>query len=160
MTLPLKISSDLLAQCFAESIKCHPAEGCGFLLGKVSSEARIAESFIACRNIQDDLHAKDPERYPRTAATAYVIDSKEQDAVFARATSSAQTVIAIVHSHPEHGAYFSAEDKANAAPWGEPLFPEMSYVVISVYDKVVTAANDFCWDETQNDFVEHNLMKG
>ena len=159
MKLPLKISQKLLDELFAESVRCHPFEACGFLLGKVSADARIAEKFIACRNIQDELHAQDPARYTRTAATAYVIDSKEQDAVFAQATSAGQAVIAIVHSHPEHDAYFSAEDKANAAPWGEPLFPEMSYVVISVYGKTVTAAHDFCWDLSQNDFVEHKLMK-
>jgi proteasome lid subunit RPN8/RPN11 len=154
MTLPLTISQELRNACFAEAVRCHPSEACGFLLGHVGV-SREAVQFVACKNIQDELHAKDASRFPRTAATAYVIDSKEQEAIFAKAKADGLSVISIMHSHPEHDVYFSAEDKTNAAPWGEPLFPELSYFVISVYGKTVRAASDFYWGE--DDFIERKL---
>ena len=137
-------------------IAAFPNEGCGFILGQVS-EAREAIEFVACRNIQNELNQRDPTRFPRTAETAYVIDSHEQEQVQAEAKQKGLDIIAIVHSHPNHDVYFSQEDKENACPWGEPLFPNMSYIVVSVYDAAVKAISDFYWDIEQNDFEEHKI---
>jgi len=156
MASHLKISSEQLKQIFDEAIRCHPEESCGFLLGTIAKE-REAIEFVACKNRQNEMHDKDPDRYPRTAEMAYIIDSKEQDAIFARAKQKKLEVIAIVHSHPEHGAYFSDEDKNNAAPWGEPLFPNISYVVVSVYGKKIKAMSDFYWDDEAKDYLEEKF---
>lgn len=153
----LVLNSNLLFQIYAEALRCYPDEACGFLIGKIG-ETREAVEFIASRNIQDDLHKVDPVRYPRTAATAYVMDSKEQDEIFRKAKEKNQDVIAIVHSHPDHDAYFSAEDKQNACPWGEPLFENVSYVVISVYGGKTKDVFDYVWDETARDFVKNDVL--
>jgi proteasome lid subunit RPN8/RPN11 len=150
------ISQDLLQSLFNEAVRRHPHEACGFVLGTVGG-ARLAKEFVACKNIQNDLHAQDPKTYPRTAETAYVIDPKEQAAVEKRVQEAGLTLIAVFHSHPEHDVYFSPEDRANAAPWGEPLFPHLSYIVASVYGKAVKGASDFCWDAESGDFVEFKL---
>jgi proteasome lid subunit RPN8/RPN11 len=114
--------------------------------------------YMPCRNIQDELHAADPKRYPRTSATAYAIDSAENAAIEKSAEEAGLRIIAIVHSHPDHEAYFSDEDKANAAPWGEPLFPGVSYVVVSVFEKNVKALNEFYWDEKAKEFMERKIQ--
>jgi len=154
----LIISERVLKSIFIECEANHPEEACGFLLGTLD-EGRKAEEFVPCKNIQNKLHAEDKERYPRDAKTAYVIDSKEQEAVFARAKEQGLEVVSIVHSHPEHGAYFSDEDKKNAAPWGEPLFPNMSYLVVSVYGKKVKTVADFYWSEEKKDFLEEKIYE-
>src|SRR5262249_38123022 len=66
----------LLSPAELEAIQRHaradyPAECCGVLLVRPgpAEERRL----LACRNIQDELHAKDPERFTRTARTAYYI---------------------------------------------------------------------------------------
>ena len=63
--------------------------------------------FCPCRNIQDELHARIPQRHPRDARTAYFIDPKDLLAIGrlrgARATGSPT----IYHSHVDAGAYFS-----------------------------------------------------
>lgn len=153
----LFIEKSILEKMTTEALRCYPSEACGFLVGKMD-ETREALEFISCRNIQDDLHAQDPERYPRTAATAYVMDSKEQEKIFERAKEKKQNVIAIVHSHPDHDAYFSAEDKQNACPWGEPLFENVSYVVVSVYAGKIKEIFDYVWDDNARDFVKQDVL--
>lgn len=154
MALILKISDDLKQRLVAEAIRCYPDEACGFLLGRVGSD-RVAVEFMACNNIQNQLHKADPERYPRMAQTAYVIDPQDQKRVEDTAKRHQLAVIAVVHSHPDHDVYFSDEDRQNAAPWGEPLFEGVSYVVISVHNRVVTGMSDFYWDK--NNFIEEKL---
>lgn len=153
MPVGIDIPEDVLREALAEAVAKYPDEACGFLLGSGGKASR----FVACRNIQNELHARDPKRYPRDAKTAYVIAPEDQARAAAEAKSLGLQIVAVVHSHPEHDAYFSAEDKANAAPWGEPLFPGTSYVVVSVYGKKVRAVNEYYWDDEKKDFAEKKL---
>ena len=153
----LKISQEMLSQIYKESERRHPEEACGFILGKVDDGDRVAELVVECENIQNKVHAQDPERYTRDAKTAYTIDPKQMEAVQKQAADKGLEIISIFHSHPEHGVYFSDEDKGMAAPWGEPLFPSISYVVVSVYDGQVKNASDFYWSGETKDFEENKI---
>lgn len=144
----------LLEQIFSESRKCYPEEACGFVLGKNGKWEKV----VPVKNIQNELNAKDPKRYPRDAKIAYTIDPKEMEQVQKQASSSGQSIVSIFHSHPEHGVYFSEEDKGMAAPWGEPLFPELSYLVVSVYAGEVKNASEFNWDKNKKDFTERKIL--
>ncbi len=148
----ISLSEKLLNEIFEESQKAYPREACGVVVG---DHSRKATQVFACRNLQDDLHAKDPERYPRTAETAYAMDPEGYKKAEEAALKTGQKIIGIYHSHPDHGVYFSDEDKAMAAPWGEPLFPDISYIVVAVDKGEVTKASDFIWDG--KDFSEVNL---
>lgn len=155
----LKLSPALLNEIYTESRRTWPEEGCGFIIGKISEAGdRCAEKFVAVANIQNQVHQKDPVRYPRNAKTAYTIDPKEMERLQKESEKSGQKILGIFHSHPEHGVYFSAEDKEMAAPWGEPLFPEISYVVVSVYSGEVKNCSEFFWDTTKNDFSEIGIL--
>ena len=144
----------LLQKIFEESCRCYPEEACGFVLGKGGEASEV----IPVKNIQNELHAKDPKRYPRDAKIAYTIDPREMDQIQKKVASSGQTIVSIFHSHPEHGVYFSEEDKGMAAPWGEPLFPELSYLVVSVYAGEVKNASEFYWDKNKKDFTERKII--
>ncbi|MDO8520062.1 MAG: M67 family metallopeptidase [Deltaproteobacteria bacterium] len=148
------MKKELLDQIFAESCKRYPEEACGFVLGKGGAASEV----IPVQNIQNDLHAKDPKRFPRDAKIAYTIDPKEMEAIQKKAASQGQTIISIFHSHPEHGVYFSEEDKGMAAPWGEPLFPDLSYLVVSVYSGEIKNASEFYWDKNKKDFTERKIL--
>lgn len=154
----IQITEKLLQEIYKEAKKCYPHEACGFLIGQLEGDQRIAEEFVATQNIQNELHEKDPKRYPRDAKTAYTIDPKEMQSVQKKVDESRKSLISIFHSHPEHGVYFSDEDKGMAAPWGEPLFPELSYIVVSVYDGHVKNASEFYWDKDQKDFLENKIL--
>jgi proteasome lid subunit RPN8/RPN11 len=61
---------------------------------------------------------------------------------------------AIYHSHPQHAAYFSAEDKKQATVWDEPSYPDATQIVVSVIDGEVREIKAFRWQEAARDFVE------
>lgn len=149
----LIIHQTLQNEIFAECERGYPEEACGFVIGKT----KVASAIVNGRNIQNELHLRDPNRYPRDARTAYTIDPREMEKVQQKAENNHQEIVAIFHSHPEHGVYFSDEDKAMAAPWGEPLFPNLSYLVVSVYGDKVKNASEFYWDKEQKDFLERKI---
>jgi proteasome lid subunit RPN8/RPN11 len=64
---------------------------------------------------------------------------------------------AFYHSHPNHDAYFSAEDKRQAMFGDEPSYPDTVYLVISIYGREVKAIRAYAWDDTVKDFVETEL---
>jgi len=138
-----------------QAVAAYPSEACGILAGpKGACEGTI---YHPCINVYDLMHAKDPETYPRTSKTAYLIDGAEQKHIFEHVDSDDMEVKSIVHSHTDHDAYFSDEDKYVAAPWGEPFFPEISYIVISICEGELKEANEFLWNAKTNNFDESKI---
>jgi proteasome lid subunit RPN8/RPN11 len=121
----------------------YPNEGCGVLLRNPTSGRWRVHPM---RNAYDDYRARDPASYPRTSRTAYVFDSREQLRVWEMAEAAGERVACVFHSHADVGAYFSAEDRAMAAPDGEPLLPGMVYLVVAVDRGKATAARLFWWN--------------
>jgi len=126
-----------------------PEECCGVILATGETE-----QVHRLKNIQNKLHAVDPHTYPRTAAIAYAMDRLEFDQVIRQGESIGQRLKAFYHSHPDHDAYFSDEDKAFARPFGEPTYPESAQIVISIYNRAVKIIRAFAWSEENNDFIE------
>src|SRR6266498_759660 len=150
MILSAEGFSRIQAQAEAE----YPAECCGVVLvhpgiPPPDSGDRL---LLACRNIQNELHTKDPVRHPRDARTAYFIDPKDLLSI-GRREAQGYAVAVIYHSHIDAGAYFSATDKRNALINGEPAYPEALYVVLSVGEGHVVDSGTFAWDATAHDFV-------
>ena len=126
-----------------------PDECCGLVLSNGTTDhVRRVE------NIQNKLHALDPLTYPRTAAIAYAMDPRELESVLDEAGRTGAKLKAFYHSHPDHEAYFSAEDKAFATPFGEPTFPAAAQIVVSVYNRAVKTIKAFAWSDEAKDFVE------
>jgi len=135
----------------AHAVEAFPEECCGIV---VRREGRLEVVRVA--NVQNHRHAEDPERFPRTAETAYTM-GPEAAPVLVSHERGELTIAAFYHSHPQHGAYFSEEDKKQATVWDEPSYPEAGQVVISVYDGVVREVKAFRWDEERRDFIETPL---
>ena len=129
----------------------YPAECCGVLLTRAGAEPH--RLLLPCKNVQNELHAKDPERHPRDARTAYFIDPKDLLAI-GRREGQGYGVDVIYHSHIDAGAYFSATDKQNALMNGEPFYPAATYVVVSVMEGKVADIRAFVWTPSARDFVE------
>ena len=143
-----------LEQAAWEKISRHsqeafPEECCGLVFsdGRTDRVQRV-------ENIQNKLHALDPLTYPRTAVIAYAMDPQELEAILQHEQSTGAKLKAFYHSHPQHEAYFWAEDKAFATPFGEPTFPEAAQIVVSVFDGAIKDAKAFAWSEAAKDFVE------
>jgi adenylyltransferase/sulfurtransferase len=136
------------------ALAAFPEECCGVIFSD-----GVQERVQPLKNIQNQLHALDPQTYPRTAAIAYAIDLKELEGAIDQAERSGAKLKAFYHSHPDCDAYFSDEDKAFASPFGEPTFPGTAQIVVSVYDRAIRDIRGFSWSEHAADFVEMPIKR-
>lgn len=108
----LIIKESFLAQIIKQCILEFPNETCGILSGIGSQVQKV----YAMANTE-----KSP--------SFYFMDGREQLKVIKDIRSLGQTMLAVYHSHPRSPAYPSAHDVELA------LYPEASYVIISLEDK-------------------------
>lgn len=148
--LPLRLNPALSTQLCAHAIACFPEECCGILI----EDAQGVLRFEPWKNLQNLMHAREPERYPRDARTAYFIDPLALDQRVSALPSTGARLAGIVHSHPSYPAYFSRTDREAAAPFGFPTFDDTWQLVISVYAEGVRDMKVFVWDALQETFVE------
>ena len=141
------LSPDESERIQAQAVAEYPHESCGVVVAR-GDERRL----MACRNVQNELHARDPERHPRDARTAYYIDPADLLRI-GRLEGEGFIVAVIYHSHIDTGAYFSETDRRNALLGDEPCYPTATYVVTSVVGRRVEAMAAFRWDGARRDFV-------
>jgi proteasome lid subunit RPN8/RPN11 len=137
----------------AHARETYPDECCGIIVDRGGRE-----EVVRVTNIQNEMHARDPEQFPRTARTAYSMGSEAAPILLA-AERGELRLCAFYHSHPEHDAYFSAEDRKQAfGGWDEPNYPDARQIVISVYGGEVKDTAAFAWDAETRDYVDARLM--
>ncbi|MGZ6123979.1 MAG: Mov34/MPN/PAD-1 family protein [Myxococcales bacterium] len=129
-----------------------PAECCGLLL-----EDRLgALRFQPIRNVAGT--ADGAATSGRSQRDGYVMDPKALLDALEAAERAGGRLWAIVHSHPDVGAYFSSEDR-NMALGGEdaPLWPGVRYLVVSVRGGRADDARIYTWDDGSRDFREEKV---
>jgi proteasome lid subunit RPN8/RPN11 len=159
-SLPV-IPPQVLADIYAHARTTYPEECCGFLLGPHGSPA--IDEVRRCVNEQNRYHALDPQRFPRTARTAYYLGGKDLR-VLLESLSSQRPVKIIYHSHPDVGAYFSAEDTRAALgrepdATATPQYP-VDHIVIDAQADHVAGAKLFRWDPPQRAFMQVTAYAG
>lgn len=139
----------------------YPDECCGVIVGPPAGEADGGPRrlrVLPLRNLQDEMHARDPESYPRTARRAFLIGPFELERVLREAKARGEVLRAIFHSHPDEEAYFSQEDRDAAVPFGDvPSYPEAAHIVMSVRGGEVKGVKVFRWDAGSRDFLADEL---
>jgi proteasome lid subunit RPN8/RPN11 len=152
--------SPLLTAPELEAIQRHarvdyPAECCGVLLVRPGTAPNVSDErrLLACRNMQDELHARDPARFPRTARTAYYIAHGDLLEI-GRREGEGFEVRVIYHSHVDAGAYFSETDRRNAMVDGVPAYPRATYVVVAVADGRVVETRAHRFSADSGEFIE------
>jgi proteasome lid subunit RPN8/RPN11 len=148
----LTISGETLAAMEAHACATYPNECCGII-----AERGGCEEVVRVTNVQDELHAKDPVQFPRTGRMAYSMGG-ECAPVLIAAGHGELGLLAFYHSHPDHDAYFSAEDRTQALGGGEEPSYAAPHVVLAVHAGAVRAAKAFAWDDRVRDFVEIPLV--
>lgn len=126
-----------------------PEECCGAILSSDSQE-----HVRPCRNIQNQMHKDDPDTYPRDARTAYIMHPDDLIEIHNEANAEDRPIKAFYHSHPNHEAYFSEKDQSDAIVWGEPAYPGVAYIVISIFEDTIRIVKAFSWDEETSSFIE------
>ena len=165
--LPRNVYEGMAAHAVAE----YPRECCGFLTGTgglddpdcsvdpdgsidpVGSVDPASWRVHRCRNIQDELHAKDPAEHPRDARTAYAFSRADMERLFfGEFDPPGARVQGFYHSHPDAPAYFSKKDRMDALTgW---LDPEPGYLVLSVTKNAVSDIKMFRWVDDDTGFEE------
>jgi len=147
----MRITAAVEAAMKEHAAACYPDEACGIIVERGGGLEAVRVS-----NVQNERHAQDPEHYPRTARTAYSMGGEVLPFLL-EAERGNLRLYSFYHSHPEHEAYFSEEDKTSAlGGWDEPTYPEAGQIVFSVREGTVRYAKAFAWDG--NDFVEVPLI--
>ncbi|HKI98136.1 MAG TPA: M67 family metallopeptidase [bacterium] len=148
---PLSIPPALVQRCFAHGASTYPEEGCGALSGPANGDA--VDGYHPIANILNQMHAEDPERYPRTGANGYFMDPAEMMRLEKALAAEGRAVKVIFHSHVDVGAYFSAEDKTRALWAGQPLLPGIAYLVCGVKARQPDGAILAWFDDDAGDFL-------
>ncbi len=136
-----------LIQIYEHAIECYPDECCGLVYGNLVRE---------CKNIQNELHAKDSVKYPRDASCGYTF--LFDDLVFLNRNLVGDNPVRIIyHSHPDVGAYFSEEDHGRAV-YNDTLIYPVDYLVIAVDKGKVSCARLFKFHNKE--FIEIKKFAG
>lgn len=106
----VSLSPDLLEQIVAHCRAAYPYEACGIVAGKRGKAERVH-----CMTNVDP----NPER-------RYLIDAREQVAVFGDMRAAGHELVAIFHSHPTTPAYPSETDIDLA------FYPDAVYIIVSM----------------------------
>ncbi|MDE2179250.1 MAG: M67 family metallopeptidase [candidate division NC10 bacterium] len=139
-----------LHEIFAHAEKAYPEEACGIVIGKPGDpNTNIVHR---CANLANQYHQDDPIRYPRNAKTAYIMDPKGLLRIQSEADAKGFEFVVIYHSHPDHEAYFSETDRELALFDGEPVWPRLRYLIVSVKNGVVSYYKVFSWDSIEKQF--------
>lgn len=138
----------------AQAEREFPFECCGFIIGDNS-----VEEVRPIANIQNAMHAKDPASFPRDARTAFLMDPKQHLAVMNELDARKLALRVVYHSHPDHDAYFSPTDRAQACSFDptEPDYPDTVYIVLSIRVGKFARAAAFVWNSEEKEFAETPL---
>lgn len=128
-------------------------EACGYLTGPASAPLVCDES-VELKNLANRYHQIDPETYPRTGRTYFMLDPLKFAKAVAQGQESGRPVRVLYHSHLDVGAYFSETDAAAATMGGDrPSYEGLLYLVTSVRSGTVDDHKLFRWDDAARGFV-------
>ena len=150
----LTITRRDLRAIYRQALDEHPAECCGLLTRGRDGELSGVHQ---CANVQDQLHAGDPQQYPRDSGNAYFIEPQAQVRIIASAEKAGGRVSGFYHSHIDCEAQFSDEDRERGVVWGQPAYADAVYLVVSVFADGVRGHRAFAWDEDESDFAEVDI---
>ena len=146
----IPLAEDKLEVARQHALDEYPHECCGIVIGHPDHDRE--DTLFRCTNIQNQLHEKDPKTHTRDARTAYFIDPKELMGVMKQAQERHLAIKLFYHSHPDHDAYFSEEDRRMALFDEEPTYPDSRYLVISVYNREIKELALFDWNPETKTF--------
>jgi proteasome lid subunit RPN8/RPN11 len=146
-------SDALLAEIARQAEAGYPEEICGVLVGRRECPETYTLRQVPNRANQEPQ--SDPAGIPRDARTAYLMDPKVELGILRELDERGWDLLAVYHSHPDHDAYFSTMDRDRALTSdGAPLWPGVTYLVVSVRAGRARTSCAFVWDPRVRSFAE------
>jgi proteasome lid subunit RPN8/RPN11 len=153
---PLRITQKILDEVaeHARASYAKDEEACGYLTGPAETPL-LCDGSTALVNLANRYHELDPETYPRTGRTYFLIDPMKFQKAVAAGSTNGRPMRVLYHSHLDVGAYFSETDAAAATMGGDkPSYDGLLYLVTSIRKGVVDDHKLFTWDPAAKKFVE------
>jgi len=148
----IEIPEKIITTLSQHAEESYPNECCGLIFGP-TNEPNVCARLYPCQNVQDELHHKDPNTYRRTAGEAFAIHPEVLLKAFKEARDRGEELRVIYHSHTDADAYLSKEDERFALLDGEPAYPGVAHLVISVIEGRVGESRLFTWNAEKGEFV-------
>ncbi|HYA86012.1 MAG TPA: Mov34/MPN/PAD-1 family protein [Nitrospirota bacterium] len=142
-----------VAAIYKQALDEYPSECCGIVTGRAD-----VQNVHPLVNIQERLHADDPETHPRDSRSAYAVDRNEVEQILHEAVRANETILAFYHSHIDCDAYFSQMDKEAQTVFGEPEFPDAVHVVVALREGKIGEMKGYLWDSTKQDFISVEVL--
>lgn len=114
--------------------RAFPSECCGALWGEVKNDLRIVRQIRPLENV-----------YEGGRQNRFQIDTHEIYQILKEERRSDQRLLGFYHSHPNHPATPSEEDRYWAFPW-------YSYIIISILDGRSAALQSWILKDDQSGF--------
>jgi proteasome lid subunit RPN8/RPN11 len=124
--LMLRISEAEYQELRRHGEETYPHESCGMLMGRAEGEERVVAHVARCGNTRAD-----------SPHNRYGIDPREILRLQRQGRERGEDIVGFYHSHPDHPAYWSPTDLAEAHWVG------CSYVITSVARGKAEATNSF-----------------
>ena len=102
------------------------------------------------------MHYLNPAQFPRSAQTAYFIDPEDLLAVHKEIRESGEDIKMIYHSHIDADSYFSKEDERLAVEHGQPVYPGVDYLIVSVVKGEIKNHSFYGWDNKSKKYIQKN----
>lgn len=129
----------------------YPDEVCGAVIGRRGEPATY--EIRPLPNIAGREGSNALDGRARDARTAYLVDPLAEIRLLRELDDDGREIVALYHSHPETEAVFSALDREMAlTPGGEPWWPGVSYLIVSVRGGTARTAVYFTWDPAAGEF--------
>jgi proteasome lid subunit RPN8/RPN11 len=152
----MRFTAQTVEKIYQQAAAEYPSECCGIVTGREGVQ-RVQRVHLLV-NIQERLHAEDPETHPRDSRNAYAVDRTEVERIISASSRAGESVLAFYHSHIDCDAYFSQMDKEVQTVFGEPEFPDAVHVVVAVYSGKVSEVKGYLWDGAKQDFVTVDVV--
>ena len=95
-------------QMYTQALAEFPFECCGMIIGPEGEDVGAEDLVRPCRNVQQDLHQKYPERFPRDATIGYTMAKDDIEAIVQRGTGAWVGGQGVLSLTSEHGGVFFA----------------------------------------------------
>jgi proteasome lid subunit RPN8/RPN11 len=140
---------------YTQALAEFPYECCGMIIGPEGEDIGPDDVVCPCRNIQQEQHQKDPERFPRDATRGFFMAPQDILSVPEEAKARGWVVKVLYHSHPNEKAYFSETDRRSAEGLisGEWFPTSVRFVVMSAYPEGVRDIQGYRWDDATRTFL-------
>jgi proteasome lid subunit RPN8/RPN11 len=138
----LKLSQQLQVEIEAHGLASYPYEGCGLLLGRMTSELNVVQAVFPVPNRWEVEEEK---------RVRFLIGPEDMFRAEIEAVQLDLDVVGVFHSHPDSPPVASPRDLAWAA------WPGYSYLITEVRDRTPGASRSWQLLDDRSGFVEEEI---